>query len=357
MKTTLLTGFIVLSGLFVSAQINVDNGAPPSLHYKIVNKIHIHGEQGWDYLTVDEESNTLYVSHGTRVEVIDLKTSKLVDSITGLNGVHGIALAAEYNKGFITEGKDTAVTVFDMSTHKVLAKIKVTGLGPDAIVYDKFTKRIFTMNGHGQSATVIDAKTNAIVGTIKLDGKPEFCVADGKGKLYLNMEDKNAMAEIDANDMKVLRQWSVAPGTSPSGLAMDTKNRKLFSVCDNKMMVVSDADKGKVDTTVTIGYMPDAAAFDPKRMRVYSSNGDGTMTVISDSAGTYKVLENVKTQSRAKTMAINTKTHHFYLPAGEMKPLPPVRAGVEKPKPGVKEGTFVILDIQYMDITAHPKEK
>ena len=341
MKTTLLTGLFIASiGLSLHAQ-------EVKPYYKIVNKLHIAGEMFYDYCAVDEETNTLYVTHGTKVEVIDLKTSKVVDSIVNLTGIHGIAFSQEYNKGFITDGKDTSVTVFDLKTHAVLDKIKLPGaLGPDAIVYDKTTHRIFTLNGHSNNSTVISAKTNAILGTIPLDGRPEFCVSDGKGRLYVNLEDKSAIEEIDANTFKVIKQWSIAPGTSPSGMTIDTKNRKLFSVCDNKMMVVSDPDKGKVDTVITIGYMPDAAAFDPEKMRVFSSNGDGTLTVISDSAGTYKVLENIKTQSRAKTISINTKTHHLYLPAGDWKPLPPVRAGIKKPTPGIKEGTFVVIDVE-----------
>lgn len=340
MKTTLLTGLLFTSlGIFVNAQ-------DTKSHYSLVNTLHIHGETGWDYCAVDEENNTLYVSHGTRTEVINLKTFKQVDSIMDTHGVHGIAIANDLNKGFISDGKDTAVTIFDLKSHVILAKIMVTGNNPDAITYDKTTHRVFTFNGKSKNATVIDAKTNAILGTIDLDGKPEFCVADGTGKLFVNIEDKNELAEIDASTMKVLHEWSVAPGESPSGLTMDLKNRKLFSVCDNKLMVVSNADKGVVIGTVPIGDGPDAASFDPEKGRVYSSNGDGTMTVVYDSADTYKVFETVKTQYRSRTMTINTKTHHLYLPGGQMKPLPPVRVGADKPKPGIKEGTFVVLDIE-----------
>ena len=348
MKTTLLAGFFVLPGIFANAQNLIQNEKQAGVHYKIANRIKVEGNLGWDYCVVDEEANTLYVSHGTKVDVIDLKTSKELDSIPNTKGVHGIALAHDLKKGFISAGKDTAVVVFDLKTHATLARIKTTGNNPDAIIYEPTTHRVFTFNGKSNNSTVIDAKTNEVIGTIDLDGKPEFCVADGKGKLFVNIEDKSEIAEIDASTMKLLKEWSVAPGEGPSGLAIDLKKHRLFSVCD-KMMVVSDAEKGAVLTTVTIGDGPDAVTFDPEKMRIYSSNGDGTMTVVSDSAGTYKVLENVTTQRRARTMAINTKTHHLYLPVAEFMPLHPVRAGIEKPKPTPKPGTFVVLDVVPVD--------
>lgn len=340
MKTKLLTLFFISSlGIVASAQTT-------KLHYKIANRIHVDSNGGWDYTTVDEQTNRLYVSHGTMVQVVDLNTAKVIAIIPHTNGVHGIALAQDLNKGFISDGKDSSVTIFDLETNATIAKVQVTGQKPDAIVYDDVTQRVFTMNGKTNNATVIDAKTNKVIGTIALDGKPEFCVADGTGKLFVNLEDKSAIEVIDAKSMKVLKKWSIAPGESPSGLAMDKKNRRLFSVCDNKMMVVSDADKGTVVTTVAIGDGPDAAAFDPTQMRIYSSNGeDGTLTVISDSADTYKVLENVETQKRARTMALNTKTHHVYLPTSEFMPLHPVRANQPRPKPTPKPNTFTVLDI------------
>jgi YVTN family beta-propeller protein len=343
MKTTLL------SFLFVSTIGIMVNAQDTKSHYKIANRIHIDSNGSWDYASVDEQLNRLYVSHGTIVQVVDLNTSKVIAVIPNTNGVHGIALADDVHKGFISDGKDSAVTIFDLKTNATISKIQVTGQKPDAIVYDDVTKRVFTMNGKSNNATVIDAKTNTVVGTIPLDGKPEFCVADGKGNLFVNIEDKSTIEEIDASSMKVLKQWSIAPGEGPSGLAIDKKNRRLFSVCD-KIMVVSDADKGSVVTTVTIGDGPDAAAFDPGMMRVYSSNGEGTLTVVSDSADTYKVLENVSTQMRARTMALNTKTHHIYLPVAEIMPLHPYKAGQEKPKPTIKPGTFQVLDIEPLDI-------
>jgi DNA-binding beta-propeller fold protein YncE len=343
MKTLLISGFLLASFGIVAKAQDVKS------HYKIANIMHLDSNSGWDYTTVNEETNRLYVSHGNMVQVVDLQTSKVIAIIPNTNGVHGIALAQEFNKGFISDGKDTAVTIFDLKTNATTAKIKVTGQKPDAIVYDKVTKRVFTLNGKSNNATVIDAKTNEILGTIPLDGKPEFCVADGKGKLYVNLEDKNAIEEIDVKDMKVLRQWSIAPGTSPTGLAMDTKRRRLFSVCENMMMVVSDADNGKVITAVPNGEGPDAAAFDPEKMRIYSSNQEGTLTVVKDSADTYKVLENVPTHRWARTMALNTKTHHIYLPASDMMPLHPVRAGAERPRPTPRPGTFMVLDVVPLD--------
>jgi len=338
MKTTLLTGLFIASlGAIVNAQ-------DTKSHYKLVNTIHIEGDEGWDYTTVDEETNMLYLSHGSMVQVVNLKKGKVVATIPNTNGVHGIALAHDLNKGFISDGKDTAVTIFDLETNATLAKIKVTGLKPDAIIYDKNTQRVFTFNGKSKNATAIDAKTNAVVGTIELSGKPEFCVADGTGKIFVNIEDKNTIVEIDASTLKVLNEWPIAPGEGASGLAMNKKNRRLFAVCDGKM-VIMDADNGKVVTTMQTGDGPDAAAFDPEKMRAYSSNGQGTLTVVQEeSPDKFSVLENVTTQKSARTMAINTRTHHIYLPAAEFTPLPPVRTGVDKPKPKIKAGTFVVLD-------------
>ena len=338
MKTTLLT-------LICIASIGTGIIAQEKSHYKIADRIKIDSNGGWDYISVDEQLNRLYVSHSNIVQVIDLNTNKQMAIIPNTYGVHGIALADDLNKGFTSNGKDTTVTIFDLKTNAVITKVKVTGAKPDAIAYDDVTNRVFTMNGKGKNATVIDAKTNMVIGTIVLDGKPEFCVVDGKGKLYVNIEDKNSIAEIDANAMKILREWPIAPGESPSGLAMDKKNRRLFSVCDNQMMVVSDADKGSVITTVPIGDGPDAAGFDPEKMLVYSSNGSGTLTVVKENGGTYSVLENFETQRSARTLAINAKTGHIYLPAAEFMPVHSIPVGAPKPKPTMKPGTFMILDV------------
>ena len=207
--------------------------------------------------------------------VIDLAADSLIYEIKDLSGVHGIAFAPEFNKGFISNGRSNSVTVFDLKTLKTLDSVEVTGENPDAIMYDPFTKRVFTMNGRSSNTTAIDAKTDKVVGTIKLDGKPEFAVSDEKGKVFVNIEDKSEIQELDPEALKVLNTWSIAPGEEPSGLALDVKNNRLFSVCHNKMMVVVDSKSGKVVTTVPIGSGVDACAFDKNDQMVFSSNGEG----------------------------------------------------------------------------------
>jgi DNA-binding beta-propeller fold protein YncE len=314
--------------------------------YKIANKIHLDGDMGWDYIAVDDASNRLFVSHGNMVQVVDLNNgNKAVATINGMNGVHGIAIANDLGKGFISSGKDSSVVVFDLSTYAVITKFKVTGANPDAIVYDKSTQRVFTFNGKSSNSTVIDAKTNNIIGTISLPGKPEFCVADGKGKLYDNLEDKSMICEIDANTMKVENTWPLAPGDGPSGLAIDPASRRLYSVCDNKTMVVMNADNGKVVTTVAIGDGPDAVGFDSYTKTIYSSNSDGTLTVVQEvNPNEYKVVENVPTQKRARTCAVNSKTHHVYLPTAELKAAEKT-ADNPKGKPSIVPGSFTVLDV------------
>ena len=314
--------------------------------YKIADKIHLDGDGGWDYCAVDENANRLYVSHGTLVQVVDLSTNKVVGTILDTKGVHGIAIASDLNKGFISDGKDSAVTIFDLTTLATITKVTITGQNPDAIVYEPVTHRVFTFNGRSSNSTVIDAKTNAVIGTITLPGKPEFAVADGAGKLYFNLEDKSTICSIDAATMKTGDSWSLAPGDGPSGLAIDTKTRRLYSVCDNKMMVVVNADNGKVVTTVATGDRTDAAGFDNSKNIVYSSNGDGTLTAIKEeSADKYTVIENVATQKGARTCAVNSKTHHIYLPCAEFGETPAATKDKPHPRPSIKAGSFMVLDV------------
>ncbi len=310
--------------------------------YKIANKIKLEGEGGWDYLTADDATGKLYVSHGTVTQVVNAASGQLLGTIPDTKGVHGIALAKDLNKGFISDGKDTAVTVFDLTTLAVQAKIKVTGINPDAILYDPFSHKVFVYNGRTSNATVIDAVTNKVIETIPLPGKPEFSVTDEKGNVYVNIEDKSKICRINSATLKVEQTWSLGKGEEPSGLAIDNKNHRLFSVCDNKLMIVLDAQSGNVIAALPIGENVDGAAFDPETERAYSSNGEGTMTVIQGTNGKdYKVLENVATQKGARTITIDKKTHHLYLPTAEFEA--PID---EKQRPKVKAGSFVILDIE-----------
>ena len=313
--------------------------------YKIINRIPIPGNGGWDYITMDESTSRLYISHGNEVNVFDVTTNKLLGTIPDTKGVHGITLAKDLNKGFISNGRDTSVTVIDLKTLKTIAKVKVTGNNPDAILFDPYSQKVFTFNGRSSNSTVIDAKTNKVVGTIKLSGKPEFPVSDLKGKIFVNIEDKNSISVINANTLKVEQIWSVAPGESPSGLAIDLKNHRLFSVCENNKMVVVDELTGKVVTTLKIGSGVDGVSFDPGLNRVYSSNGEGTMTVVQGKdANTYTVLENVPTQKGARTITINTKTHTLYLPTAQYNEAPAPTTENPHPRASVKPGTFTVLE-------------
>jgi YVTN family beta-propeller protein len=276
--------------------------------------ITIGGEGGWDYLLVDTTARRLYVSHGTSVPVIDLDQSKVTTTIPNTTGVHGIALAPEFGRGFISDGRDTAVTVFDLKTDSTIAKILVTGQNPDAILYDPFSAHVFTFNGRSSNATVIDAKTLKVIGTIPLAGKPEFAASDYKGRVYVNIEDKSLLCVIDPKEMKVLSTWSLAPLEEPSAMAIDRKNNRLFIGGGNEMLAVVNAEDGKLIATLPIGKGVDGAAFDPEKRLVYSSNGVGTLTVIAqESPDKYSVVGNVTTLPRARTVALDERTHRLYL--------------------------------------------
>ena len=315
--------------------------------YKISTKIKVEGEGGWDYLSSDDPTNRLFISHGTVVNVVNTTNGQLIGTIPDTKGVHGIALAKDLNKGFISNGKDTSVTIFDLTTLAIITKIKVTGKNPDAILYDPFSQKVFVYNGRTSNATVIDAKTNTVAATIELPGKPEFSVTNEKGKVYVNIEDKSKICVINSTTLKVEETWSIGKGEEPSGLALDNKNHRLFSVCDNKLMVILDAETGKVITELPIGENVDGATFDPEKERAYSSNGDGTLTVVQGMNGKdYKVLENVTTQKGARTITINKATHHVYLPTAEFGEAPAPTNDNPKPRPSLKPGSFVILDIE-----------
>jgi DNA-binding beta-propeller fold protein YncE len=333
---------IVLSGI----SNNGLNAQTKTSDYKIANRIQLPGDGGWDYLTVDETGGRVFVSHGMIVQAVDLKTKAPAGTIENTTGVHGIAIADDLNKGYISNGRDTSVTVFDLKTLKFLSRIKVTGMNPDAILYDRFSHHVFTFNGRTSNSTVIDANTDKVVGTIALDGKPEFSQANGKGKVYVNIEDKSEVCIIDSKLLKVEKTWSIAPGEEPSGLALDKENHRLFSVCSNKLMVVSDAESGKVITTLPIGERCDGVAFDPGIKRIYSSNGVGTMTIVQQkSKDSYEVIGTFETQKGAKTIAVDTKSHSLYLTNADYEASTPSKDNPRQ-RPAVKPNTFVVLEIQ-----------
>jgi DNA-binding beta-propeller fold protein YncE len=312
--------------------------------YKILSHIKVGGEGGWDYLTVDAKARRLYVSHGTEVDVINLDTEAVINRIGNMKGVHGIALAPELNRGFISNGQEGTVAVFDLDSGKEVGSRIKAGENPDAILYEPSTKRVIAFNGRSKDATVIDAKEGEVIGTIALGGKPEFAVTDGNGLVWVNIEDKSEVVQFDAKTMQVLNRWSLSPGEEPSALAFDVANHRLFSGCGNKLMTAMDSKTGKVITTAPIGDGVDAAAFDADKKRVFTSQGDGTMTVIhQDSPDKYSVEETVKTAPRARTMTLDPKTHKVYLSTAQFGPAPAATADNPRPRPQIKPGTFEIL--------------
>ena len=291
--------------------------------YHVVTTYKLGGEGGWDYLITDADARRTYISRGTHVVVIDADTGKNVGDIADTPGVHGIALAPELGRGFTSNGREGTVSIFDIKTLATSSKVKV-GENPDAILYDPATKRVFTFNGRSQDSTAIDAATGKVLGTIKLDGKPEFAATDAKGGIWVNIEDKSELVAIDPNKLEVKAKWPLAPCTEPSGLAIDRKNRRLFAGCDNKMMAVVDADSGKVLATPPIGDGVDATAFDPETGLAFAScGGDGVLTVVKeDSPDKFSVAENVPTQKGARTMALDTKTHKVFVVTAQFGPRP-----------------------------------
>jgi DNA-binding beta-propeller fold protein YncE len=319
--------------------------AAGSSGYHVAKKTVLGGDGGWDYLTVDAKARRIYISRGTHVMVVDADTSAVVGDIPGTNGVHGIAIASEMDKGFISDGRDNNVTIFDTKTLKVLGTAPA-GRNPDAIIYDPASKRVFAFNGSSKDATAIDAKTGTVAGTIPLGGKPEFAAADEKGHVFVNIEDTSEIVQFDSNKLTVENRWKIAPGEGPSGLAMDRKHRRLFSVCSNKLMVVVNADTGKVVTTLPIGAGTDAAGFDSETGFAFSSNGEGTLTIVhEDSADKFSVVDTVPTQARARTMAVDNKTHQVFTVTAEFGPPPAATTQQPRPRAPMIPGTFTLLTL------------
>jgi DNA-binding beta-propeller fold protein YncE len=319
---------------------------PMTTTYRVIRHIPIGGEGGWDYATIDSASHRLFLSHSNHVVVVDTNSGAIVGDIPKTEGVHGIAIARDLHRGFISNGRTSTMTIFDLDSLKTLSEVK-TGDRPDAILFDQASGRVFTFNAGGKNTTVFDASSGTVVSTLALGGKPEFAVADGRGHVYVNVEDTSEIVAIDSQALAILTRWKLAPCEEPSGLAMDRQARRLFSGCDNKVMAVSDPDTARVITTVPIGEGVDANAFDPGSGLAFSSNGaDGTLTLVrASSADHYEVVANVPTQKGARTMALDESTHHIFLPTAQFGPPPPATTERPNPRPAIVPGSFEIIEV------------
>ncbi len=332
----------ILLGLAGAVQAQVTPG--PS-GYKILQKVPLPGDGGWDFLTADADSRRVYLTHNNSVQVVDADALTLIGTLDNVPHPHGVVVLNDLGKGYATSGQPGSVVVFDLKTLKKLSEIP-DSKDADVIIYDPATKHVITFDGDSHDCTVIDPATDKAVTTVALDGGPEVGVSNGKGFLFDNLETKSVVLKIDAKSMKVLKTWPLAPGESPSGLSMDVKNNRLFSGCHNKNLVVMNAKNGKVIQTLPIGDHVDGTAFDPTTGNVFSSNGDGTLTVIhEDSPNKYTLLEQFPTEPAARTLAIDSKTGRIFMMTAQMEPPPTPTDKDPKPHRKAVPGTFHLLVI------------
>ena len=342
-------GFFIFLLLWMSAENIVVNAQEASSApagksgYHLIKKVKLGGEGGWDYLSVDAASRRLFISRGTHVMVLDADQGTLVGDIPNTQGVHGIALVPKMNKGFTSNGRTATVTIFDMKTLKTLGEVK-TDKDPDAIIYDPGSKRVFTFNGDASSSTAIDAAAGKVVGTVALGGKPEYAAADGKGHVFVNLEDKSELVKFDASSLKVEKSWPLAPCESPSGLAIDAQHEILVVGCHNKMMAFLDGNSGHVIGTVPIGQGVDANRFDADSGLAFASCGDGTVTVAhEDSPDKFTVVDTINTQRGARTMELDRSNHNLYTVSADFGATPAATAEHPHPRPAIVPDTFVLL--------------
>ena len=313
------------------------------LGYHVVKTMPLGGDGGWDYLTVDSAARRLFISRSTHVMVVDIDTDKVVGDIADTPGVHGIAIASELSRGFTSNGRANTATIFDLKSLKVLGQVK-TGANPDAILYDPASKRVFTFNGGSRDATVFEAASGEVISTIPLGGKPEFAATDGKGKVFVNVEDTSEVVEIDSLKLSLIKRYSLKPCEEPTGMGLDAEHHRIYSGCHNKVMTILDTDTGKVVAAVPIGEGVDGNGFDPKTGLAFSANGDGTLTVVRESSrGKFEVVETVNTQRGSRTMAIDSNTHNIYLPAAQFSPQTSSTTEGLKPRPAMIKGTFSVI--------------
>jgi DNA-binding beta-propeller fold protein YncE len=314
--------------------------------YRVVRQFELGGDGRWDYVTLDTVSDRLFIARQDRVMVVDPKTGKLLGVVGGLDGAHGVALDYGTHHGFATSGRDGKVTMFDLRTLEVLGR-SPAAKDADAVLYDPASHHVFTFNGDAASSTVIDPASGKAIGSIALGGKPEFGVSAGDGKLYVNIEDRGEIAEIDAKAQRVTRRWSLAPCTEPTGLAIDRKHHLLFSGCHSQVMAISDATQGKMIATVPIGEGVDGAAFDPATALAFASNGDGTLTVVhEDSPARFHVVSSVPTKRGARTMALDQRSGRVFTVTADLGPAPAPTAEQPHPRPTIVPGTFTLLVLE-----------
>jgi len=333
-------------GLLLISSVALAAGTTNS-HYVIQEQFTLGGPGGWDYLTVDSATNRLFISRSDRVLVVNARDGSLISTIPDTLGVHGIALAPDLGKGFTSNGRSDTVTVFDLKTLKSTKTIQAGGHNPDAILYDPASKHLYTFNGRSQDISAIDPLSGNVIASIPAGGKPEFAVTDGAGRIFFNIEDKSQIGAIDSSTNKLVGSWPLQNCEEPTGLALDVDHKRLFSVCQNGVLIVTDASSGKHVAELPIGKGPDAAAFDGERGLVFSSNGeDGTLTVIHEvDPDHYTVIANVDTQKSARTMALDTRTHRVYLVAAQFGAPQGPSANEPHPRPPVLDGTFKVLVI------------
>lgn len=311
--------------------------------WQLLHRFPVSGNGFWDYLAIDPASGHLFVAHGTQVNVLDKTSGRQLAVIDSTLGVHGIAFDDARGKGYISDGRLNRVTVFDLKSFRVLKQIPV-GANPDAIFYEDYSGKIITCNGRSQDLSIIDPATDQVLATTPVGGKPETAVSDGKGKIFVNIENKSEIALVDARDFSVKARWSIAPGESPTGLVLDRKHNRLFAGCDNKLLVVMDAANGKLVTTVPIGDGCDGVGFDESLHLVFASCGEGTLTVIRQlTADRYEVQANVPTQRGARTMAVDPVTHLVYLPTAAFGPPPAPSKENPRPRPSLLPDSFQVL--------------
>jgi DNA-binding beta-propeller fold protein YncE len=343
LRTLMVCWLVVgpLSGTYMAVGAEPE---PASSVRKVVQRWNLGGSGGWDYLTLDS-AQRLFISRSTRVDVMNTQSGKIIGSIAGTQGVHGIALAENINRGYTSNGKADSVTVFELDSLKTIREVPVSGHNPDAIVFDPPTQRLFTFNGRSKDVTVFDSTSMSVIATLPVPDKPEFAVSDGEGRIFVNIESEHGqMVVIDSRKMTIAATWPLPGCASPSGLAIDKAHHRLFSVCDEKVMAITDAITGKQVSKITIGESPDAAAFDAQRGLVYSSNGEGTLTVVrQESADRYQVAASVETKRGARTMALDPSSGRIYLVTADFGAAPPATAEQPHPRPAQLPDTFTVL--------------